>query len=124
MTPNESSDIENLLMTWYEYERGYHPHLGAPRLSISCREFQPGSGDVHQSGSDVDDQLAALTARAVSACVDKLAVPHRAAIGVHCRNRAAGASVWRSQRVAGNQDEVYQAAKEALHPHLRQAGLM
>lgn len=124
MTPSESREIEDLLMTWYEYERRYRPHLGAPRISISCREYRPDSGDVHQSGLDVDDELTTLKARAVSMCVDKLAIPHRAAIGIHCRNKAAGVHVWRSPRVIGEQDEVYEAAKEALHPHLIRAGLM
>lgn len=124
MTNEESARIEDLLMTWYEYERRYRPALGAPRVSVSCRGYQPDSGDVHESGSDWDERLNRVTAETVSFCLDKLAVPHRAAIGVHCRNKAAGASVWRSPRVIGEQHEVYQAAKEALHPHFKRAGLM
>lgn len=124
MTPEESDRIEDLLMTWYEYESRYRPALGAPRVSVSCRDYQPDSGEVHQSGSDMDDRINKSIAEAVAFCLDKLAVPHRAAIGVHCRNKAARASVWRSVRVVGDQHEVYIAAKEALHPHLRRAGLM
>lgn len=121
MTQDESEQIEHLLETWYGYERAYMPALGAPRVSVSCRGHD--AGDVHDDGSDRDAKLAKVTAEAVGACVDELHYLQRAAIGVHMRNKAAGASVHRSPRVE-DQHRAYQEAKIALWPKLKRKGMV
>lgn len=123
MTQDESEKIEDLLMVWYEYERRYRVALGAPRVSVSCRDHQPDAGDIHETGADRDDRLEQLTAEAVGACVDELPYQQRAAIGVHCRNRYVGVSVHRNPRIE-DQHGAYQQAKNALFPGLKRRGLL
>jgi len=123
MTPDESDKIEQLLETWYDYETGYTPKLGAPRMSVSCRDFEPTAGDTHDTGSDRDELLARLTAEAVGACIDELPYLQRAAISVHCRNKQAGMSIHRNPRIE-DQHAAYQEAKAALAPLLRRKGLL
>lgn len=122
MTADESDQIEDLLMVWYDHTSAYRPALGAPKVSVSCREYE--SGDVHESGGDVDDKIDIARAETMDFCIDKLTVPQRSAIGVHCRNKRAGASVWRSARVIGSQHAAYLDAKSALYPHIKKAGLL
>jgi hypothetical protein len=122
MTQDESEKIEELLMVWYDYENSYRPALGAPRVSASCRDHRPDSGEVHDTGADRDDMLERLTAETVGACIDELPYMQRAAIGVHCRNRRASATVHRNPRIE-DQHAAYQEAKAALCPRLRVRGM-
>src|SRR5690348_18140252 len=77
MTQDESEKIEDLLMVWYDYERRYRVALGAPRVSVSCRDHQPDTGDIHETGADRDDRLERLTAEAVGACIAELSYHRR-----------------------------------------------
>jgi|GEM_PF-1317234 len=119
MTQDESEQIERLLAVWYDYENAYRPALGAPRVSVSCRDHE--AGEVHDTGADRDDKLDRLTAEAVGSCIDELPYMQRAVIGVHCRNRHA--AVHRNPRIE-DQHVAYQEAKEALLPKLRRKGLV
>ena len=124
MTADESAQIEDLLTIWYEYTRAYMPKLGAPRSSVSCREYE--STDVHQSGSDVDDKLDRITAESVEWAINHLDYLMQAAIGTHCRNRVSKAAVWRNPRL-GTPEQAhakYQEAKGLLLPWLKQRDLI
>src|SRR5699024_126125 len=121
MTQDESQQVEELLSVWYDYEDSYRPALGAPRVSPSCRGHDPGK--VHDTGEDRDAQLNKITAEAVGSCVDELHYLHRAAIGVHFRNKRAGVSVRRNPRIE-EQHAAYQEAKLALWPLLKRKGLV
>ncbi len=121
MTLDESQQIEDLLVIWYRYERAYMPHLGAPRVSPSCRSHD--SGDVHQDAEDRDDDLERLKAQVIAKCIDELHYMHRAAIGVHMRNKVAGVSVHRNPRIE-DQHTTYQAAKAELLPRLKKCELI
>src|SRR5690606_7352902 len=37
MTEDQSAKLEEYFMIWYDYERAYRPHLGAPRISTYCK---------------------------------------------------------------------------------------
>lgn len=121
MTQDESEQIERLLVVWYDYENAYRPPLGAPRMSVSCRDHE--AGEVHDTGADRDDKLERLTAEAVGSAIDELPYLQRAAIGVHCRNARAAAQVHRNPRIA-DQHAAYHDAKAALAPLLRRKGLL
>lgn len=122
MTHDEAVRIDELLWTWYRYEERYMPRLGAPRVSPGFQNYQPSAGDTHDSGGDTDDKLEAETAALVEKCVDALPVAHRTAIQMEMRNRRAGVSVWRGARE--RVQESYEAARCALLPGLRRAGLI
>lgn len=121
MTLDESQQIEDLLVIWYRYDRSYMPNLGAPRVCPSSRGYS--SGDVHEDAEDRDDDLDRIKAQAIAKCVDELHYLHRAAIGVHMRNRMAGISVHRNPRIE-DQHTAYQAAKSQLLPKLIWCGLI
>lgn len=123
MTLDESQQIEDLLMIWYRYERAYMPHLGAPRVSPSCRGHDPDSGDVHQDAEDRDDDLERMKAQVIAKCIDEMHYMHRAAIGVHMRNRTAGVSVHSNPRIE-DQHTTYQTAKADLLPRLKKCELI
>lgn len=124
MTQDESDKVEDLLMTWYEYASRYRPALGAPRASVSCKEYQ--SGEVHDTGDAADESIEKYKAEHVQACVDELHYLQRAAIELHLRNKLCRAWVFRNARL-GNAEEAhrkYLDAKEAIFPMLVRAGLL
>lgn len=121
MTQEESQQIEDLLLTWYEYEKAYLPALGAPRVSVSCKGHD--AGGVHDDGDDRDARLNRITAEAVEACVDELPFMMRAAIGVHLRNKSVGVAVHRNPRIE-DQHAAYQEAKHAVWPKMKKRGLI
>src|SRR5690625_3054380 len=121
MTQDESMQVEELLSIWYDYEASYMPALGAPRVSPSCRGYDPGK--VYDTGYDRDARLNKITAEAVGACVDELHYLQRAAIGVHFRNKKAGAAAHGNPSIE-EQHAKYQEAKLALWPLLKRKGLV
>lgn len=121
MTQDESQQVEELLQVWYDYEASYMPALGAPRISPSCRGYNPGG--VHETADDRDSKLNRITAEAVSSCIDELHYLQRAAIGVHFRNKYAGVSVHKNPRIE-EQHQAYQDAKISLLPKLNRKGLI
>jgi len=121
MTQDESQQVEELLSVWFDYEDSYRPALGAPRVSPSCRGHDPGK--VHDTGDDRDAKLNKITAEAVGSCVDELHYLQRAAIGVHFRNKKAGAAAHGNPSIE-EQHAKYQEAKLALWPLLKRKGLV
>ncbi|KWN77075.1 hypothetical protein WT90_06845 [Burkholderia stagnalis] len=120
MTPDQSQQIEELLLTWYRWQvRQSH----AETLSHYYRpEDRTCRGYVTPTTDEEDDEIAYRWAddrqsEQVQLCVDKLAAEHRAAISVSMRNKECGRDVWSSIR-AGAQHATYQAAKDALLPML------
>lgn len=123
MTQDESERIEELLDVWYDYEARYRPALGAPRVSVSCRDHEPERGDTHATGADRDDLLSRLTADLVEKCVDELHYLQRAAISTHMRNKRSRAAIYRNPLIE-DQHRAYQTAKADLLPKLRRKGLL
>lgn len=123
MTREESEQIEELLMRWYEWARAYRPALGAPRVSPYGRGVE--SSDVYSDGDDVDARIAAADAEAVDACLNELTWQARAAVGIHIANRAAGAEVYRNPRMTAEEShQHYQQAKMDLLPLLQRRGML
>lgn len=113
MTEEQSDKMEDLIMTWYEYERGYRPNLGAPRVSASSRGFTP--SEIYDDASEAEIQYRKGVAEAVEACVDELALIHRQAVQIHCCAKLTGASVIRNPRMTIEQHhQQYQAAKQSM----------
>lgn len=123
MTQDQREQMESLLDVWYDYEDRFRMALGAPKVSVSCRDHQPESGDVHTTSQDRDELLERLKAESVAACIDELHYMQRAAINVHMRNKRARVSVHSNPRIE-DQHKAYQEAKAALWPLLRRKGLV
>ncbi|WP_155627485.1 hypothetical protein [Burkholderia cepacia] len=120
MTPDQSQQIEELLLTWYRWQiRQSH----AETLSHFYRpEDRTCRGYVTPTTDEEDDEDAYQWAddhqsEQVQLCVDMLTAEQRAAISVSMRNKECGRDVWSSGR-AGAHHVTYQAAKADLLPLL------
>lgn len=122
MTLDESEQVEELLVIWYDYEASYRPALGAPRISPSCRGYIGGE-EGYSDSDELDETLNKSTAEAVAVCVDGLELMQRAAIQVHMRNKYVKASVHKHPRIE-DQHIAYKEAKEALLDKLKIKGLI
>ncbi|MBR7961229.1 hypothetical protein KDW41_12315 [Burkholderia vietnamiensis] len=120
MTPDQSQQIEELLLTWYRWQirqshaetlsHFYRPEDRTCRGYITPRADEEDDEDAYQWADDRQSEQVQL-------CVDMLAAEQRAAISVSMRNKESGANVWSNAR-AGAQHATYQAAKAALLPML------
>ncbi|AXK61524.1 hypothetical protein [Burkholderia sp. IDO3] len=120
MTPDQSQQIEELLLTWYRWQiRQSHAeqlaHYYRPE-DRTCRGYESPMTD-EELGEQADQWVEDQQAEQVQLCVDTLPSDQRAAISVSMRNKECGRDVWSSRRV-GQQHATYQAAKEALLPML------
>lgn len=123
MTEDQSHKLEDYFMIWYEYERAYRPHLGAPRVSIYARGSQ--SSDVHDDRDESERRYEQCIAETVSACMDELHWKKRSAITIHCEARHSGASVIRNPRMTIEEHHrQYQAAKLEVFGMPRMRDLM
>lgn len=121
MTEDQSAKLEGYLMIWYDYERAYRPHLGAPRVSTYCRGAQ--ASEVHDDRDEADYRYEKMIAETVSACMDELPWQQRSAITIRCESRKTGASVIRNPRMTIEEHQrQYQAGKLAifLMPRMRE----
>ncbi|HIE4193335.1 MULTISPECIES: hypothetical protein [Burkholderia] len=120
MTPDQSQQIEELLLTWYRWQiRQSHAeqlaHFYRPE-DRTCRGYETPMSDVEldeQAEQWVEDQQA----EQIQLCIDLLPAEQRAAISVSMRNKECGRDVWSNTR-AGDQHASYQAGKAALLPML------
>lgn len=120
MTPDQSQQIEELLLTWYRWQiRQSHAeklaHFYRPE-DRTCRGYETPMDAV-----ELDEQAVQWSedqqSDQVQLCIDLLPLEQRAAISVSMRNKECGANVWSNGR-AGAQHATYQAAKAALLPML------
>jgi len=120
MTPDQSQQIEELLLTWYRWQiRQSHAetlsHFYRPE-DRTCRGYVTPTTDAEDDEEAyqwADDRQS----EQVQLCVDMLVSEQRAAISVSMRNKECEANVWSNGR-AGAQHATYQAAKAALLPML------
>lgn len=127
MTPDESAQIEELLLAWYAWQASWSPALGTGRAAPICRHFSASRQWLDQDERrEIEERAAAkLQAEQVDVCVSNLSDwRHRAAIQVSMKNKTTGAAVFRSPRLEGRDHEFYQAAKAALLPALRKRSLI
>lgn len=123
MTEDQSAKLEDYLMIWYDYERSYRPHLGAPRVSTYCRGAQ--ASEVHDDRDEADYRYEKMIAETVSACMDELPWQQRSAITIRCEARKSGASVIRNPRMTiEDHHKQYQAGKAAIFGMPRMRDLM
>lgn len=123
MTDDQSQKLEQYLEIWFEYERAYRPHLGAPRVSTYYRGAQ--STEVHSDRDESEHRYEKMVAEAVSACMDELPWQQRSAITIHCEARKSGASVIRNPRMTIEEHhQQYQAGKLAIFGMPRMRELM
>jgi len=88
---NEREQVEQLLIDWYRWSKRWRPHLGAPRVSVYCRQ----SRTSRQYDEDAEDERVFIhEMKAVEWCVNELPIPLQVAIGLEMRNREARAKVW------------------------------
>ena len=120
MTPDQSQQIEELLLTWYGWqirqsdaERRAHWYRADDR---TCREYE-----TPMNADELDEQAEQWSedqqAEQVQLCIDLLPLEQRAAISVSMRNKECGRDVWSSIR-AGAAHATYQHAKVELLPML------
>lgn len=105
MTQDEIDQVENLLLTWHDYENAYRLALGAPRVSPSCRGYD--AGEIHEDGYDRDAKLNKIKAEAVDACIDTLKLIYRVAITTHLRNKRAKMAIFRHPML-GTPEQAHQ----------------
>jgi len=123
MTREESDQVEELLMVWYERAKPYKVALGAPRISPYCRGMD--SSDVYADADDVDARINAADAEAVEACLNELSWQARSAVGMHLATKAGDAKVWRNPRLTPEEAHAaYQQAKVDLLPQFHRKGLL
>lgn len=129
MTPDQSQQIEELLLTWYRWQiRQSHAetlaHFYRPE-DRTCRGYVTPTTD-EEDDEDAYQWADDRQSEQVQLCIDQLTVQQRAAISVSmqykefggdCRelNRECGADVWSNGRI-GYRHVVYQAAKDTLLP--------
>ena len=89
---NEHEQAEQLLMEWYQWTKRWRPALGAPRVSVYCRESR--TSRQYEMGVE-DDRVYVAEMTAVEWCVNTLPLHLQQSIGTEMRNREVGARVWR-----------------------------
>ncbi|MCA8026497.1 hypothetical protein [Burkholderia cepacia] len=141
MTPDQSQQIEELLLTWYRWQirqshaiRMAHYYRTEDR---TCRGYVTPTTDA-EDDEDAYQWADDRQSEQVQLCIDQLTVQQRAAISVSmqskengdCRdlNKECGAEVWSNGRL-GHRHIVYQASKDTLLPmfiarHLLKVGEM
>ncbi|WCM21377.1 hypothetical protein NDK50_07995 [Paraburkholderia bryophila] len=128
MTQDESSQIEELLLSWHRWQSSYRPALGAPRCAPTFRDYQSGNVwlNVQEQAEVADAKLWKRTSETIEACVDALPKwEHRAAIQTSLRNKAAGYSVFSNPRLSPEESHrLYIEAKGLLLPKFVARGLI
>ncbi|WP_124668905.1 hypothetical protein [Burkholderia seminalis] len=118
MTPDQSQQIEELLLTWYQWQiRQSHAeklaHFYRPE-DRTCRGYETPM-DADELDEQAEQWGADQQSEQVQLCIDLLPLEQRAAISVSMRNKECGYGVWSNMR-AGGQHVSYQAGKAALLP--------
>ncbi len=129
MTPDQSQQIEELLLTWYRWQiRQSHAetlsHFYRPE-DRTCRGYVTPTSD-EEDDEDAYQWADDRQSEQVQLCIDQLTVQQRAAISVSMQykecgadgrvlNRECGADVWSNGRI-GHRHVIYQAAKDTLLP--------
>ena len=127
MTNDESTQIEDLLAAWYDWQRGYFPSLGAGRIDPSCRGFAENERhlDVGDLADAAERRRLKKQSEQIDLCVDALTWQQRASIQTHFKNRTCDASVWSNPRITLEEmHALYQEAKAQLLPAFSKRGLI
>ncbi len=93
-----NSDILDMLVFWWRYERGWLPVAGYPEECPSTRGYKVSSQYDDTNGAEETDARGMLAKR-IGHAVASIPEPHRSALYLLARNRATGVSVWISPRL-------------------------
>jgi len=108
---------DQLLEDWYHISKNYKVKLGHQRIAPYCKQFKSSrqfdDASTITNKTVTDEQFARI-----DLCVDKLELPHRAAIGIEMKNRQVKRKVWWCQMAS-----TYDQALENILPFMREKGL-
>jgi hypothetical protein len=127
MSDDESTQIEEILSAWYEWQSGYTVNLGAGRVDPACRNFDESDryATIEERTHEAERKAQRKQAEIVDLCVDMLTWQQRASIQTHMKNKFCGVEVWSNMRLTLEEVHVlYQSAKETLLPSLRKRGMI
>lgn len=123
MTEDQSARLEQYLEIWYDYERAYRPHLGAPRASSYYQGVRASGATADRD--EAERRYEQMVAETLSACMDELPWSQRLAIAAHCEAKRTGASILRISRMTIEEHHAqYQAGKLAIFGMPRMRELM
>ena len=107
------SDVHDMLVLWHRRESLWNPVEGFP---IECPSTA-GYRASRQYDSDNGAADADYTTRVIShvdSVIEAMEDPHKTAIKLFARNRATGASVWRSPRLPDDKELAAEITHEAI----------
>jgi hypothetical protein len=107
------SDIHDMLVLWHRRESLWNPVEGYPRECPSTAGYRASRQYDSDNGASESDHTSMVISH-VDDVVKAMDEPFQTAIKLFARNRATGASVWRSQRLPQDQQEVAEITQEAL----------
>jgi len=123
MTKEESDNIEELILLWYQWADRYRPNLGAPKTSLYSKKAI--SSNVYSDTNEVDERLNSMLAEQIEVCIDELCWQWRSVIGIHAANKATRTKIFRNPRMTNEQHQTeYQKAKEQLLISFQKRGLI
>ena len=107
------SDIHDMLVLWHRRESLWNPTEGYPIECPSTAGYRASRQYDSDNGAAESDHSSRLV-RHIDSVIESMDDPYRMAIKLFARNRATGASVWRSPRLPQDQQEVAEITQEAL----------
>jgi hypothetical protein len=118
--------IDELLLDWYEWSRGYGLPLGYGKAEPACRDFRISRQwmDYDDLNAEVEYNLKESVGKVLEPMIHKLDVRSRLAINTAMSNFYSGSKVWVNPRYPETQDEDYARAKAILCPQMVSAGLI
>lgn len=106
-------DILDMLVFWWNYERGWLPVDGYPTECPSTRGYKVSSQYDDTNGAQ-DTDARGMLAKRIGQAVASIGEPYRSALYLLARNRATGVSVWVSPRLPTDDDERAQIVSDAV----------
>ena len=107
------SDIHDMLVLWHRRESLWNPVEGYPIECPSTAGYRASRQYDSDNGASESDHTSRLV-RHVDGVIEAMEDPHKTAIKVFARNKATGASVWRSPRLPDDQQAVAEITQEAI----------
>ncbi|MBV7502084.1 hypothetical protein [Achromobacter sp. ACM05] len=123
MTKDESEQLEELLMTWYHWEKAQRDNLGYRAVAPGFQGVSDldGYGDTDETDAKINRYIG----QQVALCVAMLDLELRVAIGFSMKNKDAPNKVFINPRCSREeQHRRYQEAKDKLLPMLRRRDLI
>lgn len=123
MTKDESEQLEELLMTWYHWEKAQRDNLGYRTVAPGFQGVSDldGYGDTDETDAKINRYIG----QQVALCIAMLDLELRVSIGFSMKNKDAPNKVFINPRCSREeQHRRYQEAKDKLLPMLRRRDLI